>query len=117
MATFLAIVSNSSRKLCAGLSTTLDSVRPVVSDQWKSISGTSGEHDEDIPLRSRLCCKFGEGLSQPEMLLSGGISLPKTVVIRASESWRGVKVTEFELGQLKRLQKQLAEGHLKRKVT
>ena len=34
-------------------------------------------------------------------------------VIRASDTWRGVKVTEFELGQLKRLQKQLAEGHLK----
>lgn len=34
-------------------------------------------------------------------------------VIRAAKTWRGVKVTEFELGQLKRLQKQLADGHLK----
>ena len=32
-------------------------------------------------------------------------------VIRASDTWRGVKVTEFELGQLKRLQKQQLEAH------
>ncbi len=31
-------------------------------------------------------------------------------VIRALDSWTGVKATEFELGQLRRLQKQLADG-------
>ena len=36
-----------------------------------------------------------------------------TDLIRASDTWRGLKVTQFELGQLKRLQKQLADGHLK----
>ena len=39
------------------------------------------------------------------------LKLMYAAVIRASESWRGVKVTEFELDQLKRLQKQLVEGH------
>ena len=34
-------------------------------------------------------------------------------VIRESDSWRGVKVIEFEQGQLKRLQKQLADAHRK----
>lgn len=34
-----------------------------------------------------------------------------SAVIRASDSLRGVKVTEFETGQLKRLVQQLAEIH------
>lgn len=41
------------------------------------------------------------------------LKLMYAAVIRASDSWRGVKVTEFELGQLKRLQKQLGEAHRK----
>ena len=40
------------------------------------------------------------------------LKLMYAAVIRASETWRGVKVTEFELGQLKRLQKQLADAHM-----
>lgn len=41
------------------------------------------------------------------------LKLMYAAVIRASDTWRGVKVTEFELGQLKRLQEQLADGRLK----
>ena len=41
------------------------------------------------------------------------LKLMYAAVIRASESWRGVKVTEFELGQLKRLQKQQFAAHRK----
>ncbi len=41
------------------------------------------------------------------------LKLMYAAVIRASDSWRGVKVTEFELGQLERLQKQLEEAHRK----
>jgi hypothetical protein len=37
------------------------------------------------------------------------LKLMYSAVIRASDSWRGVKVTEFEDAQLRRLQKQLAE--------
>ena len=41
------------------------------------------------------------------------LKLTYAAVIRSSDSWRGVKVTEFELGELKRLQKQLADAHRK----
>ena len=37
------------------------------------------------------------------------LKLMYSAVIRASDSWRGVKVTEFEHAQLQRLQKQLTE--------
>jgi len=42
------------------------------------------------------------------------LKLMYAAVIRASETWRGVKVTEFELGQLKRLQKQRADAYLEK---
>ena len=45
------------------------------------------------------------------------LKLMYSAVIRASEGWRGVKVTEFEDAQLRRLQKQLVEEHLRRKRT
>ncbi len=41
------------------------------------------------------------------------LKLMYSAVIRASDNWRGVKMTEFELGLLKRLQKQLEEAHRK----
>jgi transposase-like protein len=41
------------------------------------------------------------------------LKLMYSAVIRASDSWRGVKVTEFETGQLKRLLQQLAKVHQK----
>ena len=53
-------------------------------------------------MRQRVGTLFGE---RPVL------KLMYAAVIRASESWRGVKVTEFELGQLKRLQKQQLEAH------
>jgi putative transposase len=37
------------------------------------------------------------------------LKLMYSAVIRASDSWRGVKVTEFEHAQLQRLQKELTE--------
>jgi putative transposase len=39
------------------------------------------------------------------------LKLMYSAVIRASDSWRGVKITEFESSQLDKLREQLAEKH------
>ncbi len=39
------------------------------------------------------------------------LKLMYSAVIRASDSWRGVKITEFESAQLGKLQEQLTKEH------